>query len=96
MSLDHLTLDITYDIRNESFNIDSDANEEAYASLIETYLHTQVGAGRDDSPAVERNIYHIRLEWYHSEDDFVIKSDTGNKGLREGILMEILKKLTAK
>jgi hypothetical protein len=95
MGLDnHLTLDISYDIRNESFNIDSDANEEAYSSLIETYLHTQIGAGRDNSPANEKDIYHIRLEWYPQNDNFVIKSDTGNKRLREGILMKILRKLT--
>jgi hypothetical protein len=91
----HLTLDISYDVKTDSFNINSDAKEEAYANLIESYLHAQIGAGRDNSPANQREIYHIKLEWYPQEDVFKISSDTGNKGLREGLLICLLGKLTA-
>ena len=37
--------------------------------------------------------YHIRLEWYSENDRIKVSSDTGNKGLLEGILMHYLKNL---
>lgn len=91
--LEHLTLDITYDMNSEEFSIKSDAKKEAYADLISAFLRLQMGAGEDKSKANEQDVYHITIKWQPHNDVFEASSDTGNKGLREGILLDILDKL---
>ena len=91
--MDFLEMKITYNVKENTFNIDGTVKKEKYAEVIEEYLRGQLGAGEDKSPAIERDEYHITIKLYLEEDRFVIESDTGNKGLREGILIDVLNRL---
>ena len=91
--MSHLTLDIEYDIRTGKHTLSGDVKPEKAGDIIEAWIRGQIGAGKDESPPEERDVYHITIEWYPEKDDFVCRSDTGNKGLREGILMSVLKEI---
>ena len=93
MSLEHLTMEIAYDIKKSTFKISSDMKEKAYPEIIEGFIRSQIGAGRDTSKPNELDVYHITLKWYPEDDTITASSDTGNKGLREGILLDVLKQL---
>lgn len=91
MSLDYLTLDIRYHLKEDRFEVAGDVNEKGRISLIETFLRGQIGAGRDESKVIKRKIYYIQLEWHPADDRIEVKYNTGNKGLRDGILMNFLR-----
>ncbi|MGD9275819.1 MAG: hypothetical protein PVJ67_01455 [Candidatus Pacearchaeota archaeon] len=90
---DKLTLDIKYHLKEDEFEINSNIREGGRKDLVETFLRSQIGKGKDKRKANERDVYSIRLEWYPQNDDIIVSSDTGNKGLREGILMHYLETL---
>lgn len=93
MSLEYLTMDITYQVKDGHFDIAGDVNEQGQSTLIETFLHSQLGRGVDDSKPNEQDVYHITFKWYPEDDTIRVASDTGNKGLRDGILISLLHKL---
>lgn len=96
MSADFLTLDMTYHIDNGRVEISGDVREECRSNLIVEFLRGQIGAGADSRPAIEREQYHIRLKWHPHLDRFEVSDDTGNKGLRDGILYGVLRTLDGK
>lgn len=93
MDLDHLTLDIQYNIKNDKFEVKSDINKEGRKELIETFLRGQIGAGKDYSKPNKEDVYRIQLKWYPENDKIEVSTNTGNKGLRDGILMHFLKEI---
>ena len=96
MSLDFLTLDITYHLNDRRVEINGDVREECQSDLITEFLRGEVGAGVDNSPANERERYNISIRWYPHMDRFVVNDNTGNKGLRNGILCDVLRTLSGK
>lgn len=96
MTPDYLTMKVAYNMKTEKFRIYSDVKKSQQSNLLAEYLRGQMGAGEDKSKPKVRDVYHIELKWYPSNDDFVVSSDTGNKGLRDGILMSVLKGLKGK
>ena len=64
-----------------------------HAEVISDFLRTQIGAGRSYSKINDKDVYKIRLELHLENDSFNVSSDTGHKGLRDGILGYILSKL---
>ena len=92
MSLDHLTLNIIYNIKKNKFTFKGDVKKEAYSDLICEFLRSQIGAGEDDGKANVRDVYKITLKWFPENDRFEVSYDTGNKGLRDGILHYALQK----
>ena len=93
MTLDCLTMQIEYDIRDRSFKINGDVKESAYEELISEFLRGQIGAGADYLEPNIKDVYNITLQWHPNNDQFRISGNTGNKGLRDGILMDILSQL---
>jgi len=93
MSLDHLTLDIQYHINSDQFEVGGNVNREGREELVSTFLKGQMGSGKNDSKPNEQDTYKIRLKWYPENDRIEVWGDTGNKGLRDGILMHYLKNL---
>lgn len=93
MSLDHLTLDIKFNITSDQFEVGGNVNREGQKELVEAFLSEQIGAGKDDSKPNKQDTYHIQLKWYPENDRIVVSSDTGNKGLRDGLLLHYLKNL---
>ncbi len=87
---DSLTMDIEYDVNSDEFKITGDIKKQKQKDLIAEFLRGEIGAGVNNSPPVEREKYHIRIEWYPHLDRFKVSYDTGNKSLRDGILLRII------
>lgn len=87
-----LYLELWYNIKTGMFGIDTNIKPEAYDEIISTYLSTQMGKGRDERNPHIRDVYNLKIDVDLSEDIFNASDDCGNKGLRDGILMQFLKK----
>jgi len=92
MERKYATMDITYDIQKDEFDIKGDLNPNGQAEVLDSFIRSQIGAGEDPNPAIERDQYHIKLQWFPDIDEIRSEYDTGNKGLRDGILMELLRR----
>jgi hypothetical protein len=68
----------------------TDMKDEAIPEVLEAFLQDQIGAGADPAPAVESDVYTIRIRLDLSDDSFFSSHDCGNLGLRDGILMMAL------
>jgi len=94
-----LTVEFTIgeeDASGDSFKLGGDIKPGRRVDIIEHWLRSQMGAGPDKRPANNQNTYHIEIDWNPDGDVFTCRSDCGNKGLRDGILLYVLKKLTGK
>jgi len=90
-----LYLHVTYPIAEpEKFQIKSDIKPAALTEVIMTFLHGQVGQGLDANFAIERDVYHIHMEIDLEDDTFIVRHDAGNLGLRDGILLDVVRRLT--
>jgi len=94
MSLDHLTLDIKYYVESDKFEVGGNVNRRGQEELVEAFLRGQMGAGEDKSKPIIRDTYKIQLKWYPENDDIEVRSNMGNKGLRDGILLKYLRDLS--
>lgn len=92
MDLD-LFMDIAYDVNKRTFEISGNLNEVGQKTILETFLQHQVGAGKDNSKPNKRNVYNIHFKVDLSYDVIKVSDNTGNKGLRDGILMDIYRQL---
>jgi hypothetical protein len=62
--------------------------------LLVTFIQGQVGQGADSRKAKELDVYHINIKIDLSQDIFHVRDDTGNKGLRDGIIMHTIGRWT--
>jgi hypothetical protein len=89
-----IEVSITYPIhRPDDFEISGNVKDNYVICLLTDWLHDQIGKGKDFSVAVDRNVYHIRIQVDLSQDIFYVDSDTGNKGLTTGIIMDVISRL---
>lgn len=86
-----LTMDITFPMDGSKPTIRSTVRRERWSEFVEEYLRAQIGAGADPAPAEERKVYQITIAIDLEDDGTYSKHDCGNKGLRDGILMSLLK-----
>ncbi len=86
----HQTLNIEYDFKTSKSKITGDVKKENRSDIIATFLSLQTGKGKDESKANEKDVYKISIRWYPEGDKFEATYDTGNKGLRDGILYHVL------
>lgn len=94
MSLEkYFRLGIHYDIRKDEFTTEGDFNARGEKEIIHEFLRGQIGAGEDDRKPKERDTYDIELRWYCDNDAIEARCNTGNKGLRDGILWHYLENL---
>jgi len=61
--------------------------------VVESFLRSQIGAGSDERRLNERKDYSIELKWHPSDDKIDVSDNTGNRSLREGILLQFLESL---
>jgi hypothetical protein len=91
-----LVMTLRYDMKDGSFTWDearTNVKPEVRGELITDFLHSQIGSGKDPNPAVEREVYEIRISVDLSCDRFSVQHDCGNMGLCDGILMDVLRRL---
>lgn len=96
MAENYLTMHIHYNIKENTFTIDGNVNEQGHLEIIEAFLRCQIGVGQDTSEPVRKDEYTISLQWYPENDKIKVQSDTGNDALRDGILLYVLKDLSEK
>lgn len=93
--MSELYADFTFPLESpDDIEVQTNMNPEGVIEILETYLQGIIGAGADDRPAKELDVYHIRLSIDLSDDTIFLKHDCGNLGLVAGILTAILGKLT--
>jgi len=86
---------VTYPIETpDEFQIETNAKPEVVGDLLGEFIHGQVGAGADNRPAIERNVYEITLSVDLSDDTWTVNHNCGNRGLREGILMDVMSRIS--
>lgn len=81
--------------RPEDFGVKTNAKSEVVADLLADFLHAQIGAGADQRPPGDYDIYEITLLLDLSDDSWRVQSNTNNHGLTAGIVMDVLKRLNA-
>ncbi|MBI1999230.1 MAG: hypothetical protein HYS74_01070 [Parcubacteria group bacterium] len=89
-----VVLEIYFDINNpEKTVIKTNAKEEALEEILEAWLYCQIGQGKDESKPNRQDTYKIKIQLDLSDDTFYTNSNTGNKGLTCGIIMDVFKRL---
>jgi hypothetical protein len=85
-----LIIKILYDMSGNPPIIKTNCKRECISEILGEWLSCQMGAGEDHSKAKELDVYHITIVLDLSDDSFVCRSNTGNKGLTAGIVMTVL------
>lgn len=94
MSQPIIYINLTYPINDsKNFKIKTNAKPELVSELIFDFIHGQIGAGKDERPAKDLEVYHIDLSVDLTDDTWRTSHDTGNLGLRDGILMNVAQRI---
>jgi len=94
MSKADVVLEICCDINNpEKTVIKTNAKKEALREILEAWLSCQIGQGKDESEPNRHDTYKIKIQLDLTDDTFYTDSDTGNKGLTCGIVMDVSERL---
>lgn len=80
----------------EKFKIETNAKPEHVGDLIGDFLRCQLGQGADESPAANLDVYHIDISVDLTDDTWSSSHDTGNLGLRDGILLSVMGRIQGK
>ncbi len=82
-----LFLNVEFEIKKKDFEHDTNIKEGKVKDIVCEFLRGQIGEGEDNSPANNHDIYKININLDLNGDVFTVKSNCGNLGLRDGILM---------
>jgi len=93
---DLLSIDLRMNIATGKFLVATNVKQKHLSDLLCEYLQGCLGAGADERKPEPRDIYTIRLRVDLSCDKFTVESDTGNDGLREGIIGALVNALENK
>ncbi len=89
-----IVLEIAFDITNPTETvIRTNAKREALEGILESWLSCQLGQGTDRRKAEQKDLYAIKIQLDLHDDSFYTKSDTGNRGLTCGIVMDVFRRL---
>lgn len=77
----------------ENTLIKTNVKKKAVNEILENWIRSQLGAGKDDSKSVEKDIYEIVIKLDLGGDIFHTSSDTGNKSLTCGLVMDVFTNL---
>lgn len=84
---------IKYNLKKDSFSHETNIKKTEISEIVATYLRAQIGQGVDNSKPNELDIYTIKLKLELYRDAFKVTDDTGNLGLRDGLLMEFSRRI---
>jgi hypothetical protein len=88
---------LTFPIKEpDKFKIKTNAKPEHVGDLIGEFVRCQLGQGEDKSPASELDEYHIDISIDLTDDTWSSSHDTGNLGLRDGILMDVMQRINGR
>lgn len=69
-------------------NVRTNIKPESVEEILDNWLYNQMGKGEDNSEPSKQDRYNIRIGLDLRDDSFGTESDTKNKGLTTGIVME--------
>ena len=96
MATSRLNLIVTFPMAMGIPTIQSDIKPERWVEVLEGFIACQIGAGADTTPPVQRDVYRIHVQLDLEDDDtYYCAHDCGNKGLRDGILLDTFQKIEA-
>lgn len=85
---------VTYPINEPNrFRIETNAKTELVGELLGEFIRGQIGMGVDESEANQIDVYEIVLGLDLSNDSWGTKQNCGNKGLRDGILIDVMHRI---
>lgn len=89
-----ITLEITFNINDlDKTAIITNAKKEAVSEILEAWLSCQVGQGKDENEPTIKDEYKIKIQLDLSTDTFYTSSDTENKSLTCGLILDMLGRL---
>jgi hypothetical protein len=91
-----IVLEIDFVVKGELVTIATNAKFDKVEDLLEDYLMSIVGTGKDPTPMNELDAYKITLGLQLDDNTWGTSHDCGNKGLREGILMRVMRLVSDK
>jgi len=92
-----ISISITYPINKpDELTVVSNAKEEQVPELLWDFIRAQMDKEPDNRKPEEREVYNIEITLNLDGDIFRSTSDTGNEGLRDGIIMDVAKRLEAR
>jgi len=94
MDKSDLLININYKISDsEKSTITTNIKKQGLSEVLEAWLSSQLGAGKDTSEPVEKDSYLITITLRLEDDTFYTTSDTGNKSLTCGIVADVFARL---
>ncbi len=92
-----ITVEIIYNVSEpEKTVIKTNAKKEALAEILERWISAQMFRGGDDSLPNRKSEYRVVIHLDLSDDTFYTESDTGNRGLTCGIVVNVFNDLLDK
>ena len=91
--MEDLFIAIDYDVIGNETCYSSNIKKERVKDILLDYIRFQIGAGKDKTPREEHDLYEITIYLDVAMDIFSTKSNCGNKGLRDGIIMYLIQEL---
>lgn len=82
-------VELEYDIKLDKFEIKTNAKDPL--NILEHYLRSVMGKGKDTRESKKLNKYKIRVEIDLSYDNISCESNTENDGLTAGIIMRYIR-----
>ena len=86
-----LFIKIVYNLKGNSFKVDTDIKKEKIKDILLDFISTQIGKGEDTSAPNKQDEYTISIGLNLNGDKFYCKHDCGNEGLMTGIVMNYLR-----
>lgn len=89
-----ITLEITFNMNDlDKTAIITNAKKKAIPEILKAWLSFQVGQGEDKNEPNKKDEYNVKIQLDLNIDTFYTASDTGNKSLTCGLIMDMLGRL---
>jgi hypothetical protein len=86
-----IVIKISYSFNDpEQTVIKTNARKEALEELLSNWVQDQISTGADDAQPADKDPYEIKIGLILENDQFLTESDTGNRALTCGIVMDVL------
>lgn len=82
---------VSYNMKDPSRTcVRTNANSEYLAEIMSSWVLDQMFSGRDDAKPADRDVYNVTIGLVIAGDVFYTESDTGNRALTCGIVLDVL------
>lgn len=91
-----LGIDFEYDMKvGKATRLSTNVKREHVVETLTAFIQDQIGRGADDAKPNKKDVYSVKLRLDLTDDRFTAQSDCGNLGLRDGIIMAVIKQFDA-